>query len=139
MSFAVEKTIACAPADAFDKMADARNETAWNSEVSRSELRSGEPIEQGSRFLTVNRGKEYDATIAAYERPRLLVFEVTGKQMDVTARFTFAPAGEGTSFAGEFDMRPKGGTKLAFPLLKPLITKDLDKQSQSFKEFCESS
>src|SRR4051794_27674831 len=114
MAFRTEATIARPPAEGFDRMADARNETAWNSEVSRSELLSGEPIGQGSRFLTVNRGKEYTATISSYERPGLLVFEVAGAPMDITATFRFEPDGTGTSFSGSFDMRPKGFMRVMF-------------------------
>src|SRR5438132_13602983 len=102
-------------------MADARNETAWNSQVTRSELKSGEPIGQGSTFATVNRGREYVATISRYEKPGLLVFEVTGKPMDITATFRFRPEGEQTGFGGEVDMRPKGFMKVALPRLRPHV------------------
>jgi hypothetical protein len=42
--FSVETDIASSPAAAFAKMADVRNETRWNSRVSRAELVSGEPM-----------------------------------------------------------------------------------------------
>jgi hypothetical protein len=134
----VEKDIAVAPERAFDLMADARYEPQWNSRVTTSELVSAEPIGQGSRFRTVNRGRPYDATITTYDRPGQLVFEVTGKAMDITARFTFAPQGAGTRYEGDFEMRPKGALKFAFPLMGGAVRKDLDRQSGSFKRLCES-
>jgi hypothetical protein len=36
-------------------------------------------------------------------------------------------------------MRPKGFMKLIFPLMKPAVQKDLPRQMQSFKTFCEST
>src|SRR3954447_14994332 len=93
MHFVVEKDIAVPPERAFDAMADARNEPRWNSQVSSSELVGDGPVGPGSRFRTANRRQPYDATITTYERPGRLVFEVTGRVMDITASFSFAPAG----------------------------------------------
>jgi hypothetical protein len=141
--FDVRTTIAVPAADAFDRMADARNETTWNSQVSRSELVSGGPVGPGARFKTVNRGKPYDATIVTYERPHRLVFEVTGPPMDITATFGFEPDGDGagdrdaTVLTGHFDMRPKGFMKLALPVLSPAVRRDLRKQMEGFRAFCE--
>ena len=42
--------IACPSGRVFDTLADLRNEPQWNSQVSKAELRSDEPIELGSRF-----------------------------------------------------------------------------------------
>jgi hypothetical protein len=132
----VSQELATSPEVAFDAMADARNEVQWNSKVSRSDLVSGEPIRQGSRFQTVNRGQKYDATVTEYERPSRITFEVTGKQMDITTTFVFAPHAGGTLLRGEFDFRPKGFLKVVFPLMRPMIRSDLPKQMGSFASFC---
>jgi Polyketide cyclase / dehydrase and lipid transport len=107
--------------------------------VTRSELVSDEPVGPGSRFVTVNRGQEYDATITTYEPPERLGFEVTGKQMEITATFTFAAVDGGTELTGRFDFRPKGVMKLIFPLVRPMIRRDLPKQSAGFKTLCEGT
>ena len=117
-------------------MADARNEARWNSKVTRSDLVSDEPIQEGSRFQTVNRGQVYDATVTRYERPTRITFEVTGKQMDITTTFTFAAKAQGTVLNGDFDFRPKGVLKLMFPLMRPMIRGDLPRQMASFAKFC---
>src|SRR4051794_15762152 len=132
MHFVVEKDIAVPPEHAFDTMADARNEPRWNSQVASSELVGDGPIGAGSRFRTVNRRRRYDATITTYERPDRLAFEVTGRVMDITASFSFGAGGERTLYRGEFDMRPKGSLKLFFGLIRGTVSKDLDKQSESF-------
>ena len=69
MQVVAEQQIACTPEVAFDLMADARNEPEWNSQVSATELKSGEPIAAGSQFVIVNRGEAFDATILTYDRP----------------------------------------------------------------------
>jgi Polyketide cyclase / dehydrase and lipid transport len=137
VSFVVETEIARPPEEVFDRMADARNEPSWNSQVSRSELLSGEPIGSGSRFVTVNRGKEYAATISTYERPGALGFDVSGAPMDITAAFRLRPSGAGTVMTAEWDMRPKGAFRFVFPLMGPVIRKDLNRQTARFKAFCE--
>lgn len=136
MPFEVRHPVAVDPAAAFDKMADARNEMHWNSKVTRSDLVSEEPVQQGSRFQTVNRGQLYDATITEYDRPNRVSFEVTGKQMDITTTFTFAADGSGSVVHGTFDFRPKGMLKVVFPVMRPMIRGDLPKQLERFAAFC---
>jgi carbon monoxide dehydrogenase subunit G len=137
MEFSAQSDISRPPEEVFDRMADARNEPAWNSQVSSSELVSGGQVGPGSRFVTVNRGKPYDATITTYERPGRLVFEVTGKPLDVTASFTITSRGEGAHVESRFDFRPKGGMKVMFPLMQAAIRKDVARQADSFKRYCE--
>ncbi len=137
MIFHVEQDLD-APADVvFDAVADARNEPRWNSQVTRSDLVSGEPVAEGSRFKTVNRGVEYDAAIVRYDRPRRLEFAVSGPRMDIDARFTFEAVDANRSrLRGEFDMRPKGMLRFLFPLMAPLVRRDLPAQMQRLRAFC---
>lgn len=138
VKFPLHSEIATPREQAFDAMADARNEIHWNSKVTRSEMTGDGPVGRGSKFTTVNRGKPYPSVISTYDRPNQLVFEVTGKQMDITTTFTFTPTGSGTAVDSVFDFRPKGFTKVMFPVMKPLIRKDLAQQTQSFARFCEA-
>ncbi len=137
MTFTVESDIAAPPEAVFDRIADARNEPEWNSQVSRSDLVSDGPVGQGSRFVTVNRGKPYDAAITSARRPELCVFEVTGGAFDITTTFAIAANGAGSHVVSQFDFRPKGTMKLMFPLMQSAIRKDLARQTQNFKQFCE--
>jgi uncharacterized protein YndB with AHSA1/START domain len=130
--------IACPPEQVFDTLADLRNETRWNSRVSTAELRSTESIGPGSRFAIVNGGTPYDVTITTYDRPSRLVLEATGKP-DLTIAYTFTPTGEGTQLESEFDFRPKGALRLLFPLLAPVIRRDVPKQYASLSALCDHS
>ena len=128
--------IACPPEQVFDTLADLRNDRQWNSRVSSAELRSAEPIGPGSRFAIVNGGTPYDVTITTYERPSRLVLEASGKP-DLTIAYAFTPTGEGTDLESDFDFRPSGALKVLFPVLAPVIRRDVPKQFASLKAFCE--
>jgi hypothetical protein len=138
MTIREEMHIDCSPATAFDLMADVRKLTDWNEGASRAEMTTAEPIQQGSRFIAVNRGQEMESTITTFDRPKRLDFSTSGKLMDVAGAFHFAEAGSGTALVIELDPHPKGVMKVLFPVLSPLIRRDLIKQHLKFKEFCES-
>lgn len=138
MTMTEQMHIDCPPATAFDLMADVRKLTDWNDGASKAVMKSAGPIGQGSKFITVNRGQELESTITTFDRPERLDFSVTGKAMDVDAAFHFTEAGAGTGLVIEFDPHPKGIMKILFPVLKPLIRRDLIKQHLKFKAFCES-
>lgn len=125
--------------EVFDAMADARNEPTWNSQVSSTELTSGEPIGEGTKFATVNRGQPYTAMIKEHARPERLVFTVVGKTMSILGTMQFTEVDNGTRLEAEFDMQPHGFMKVMFPLMGPAVRKDFPRQFASFRQFCESS
>ena len=128
--------IACPPEEVFDTLADLRNDTKWNSRVSSAELRSTEPIGLGSRFAIVNGDTAYDVTVTGYDRPSRLELEASGNP-ELTIACTLTPTGDGTELQSDFDFRPKGALKVLFPLLAPVIRRDVPKQYASFKALCE--
>jgi uncharacterized protein YndB with AHSA1/START domain len=136
MQVTAKTGIVCPPEHVFDTLADLRNETQWNTRVSSAELRSPEPIGPGSRFAIVNGGSPYDVTISTYDRPSRLVLEASGKP-DLTITYTFTPTGEGTDLESDFDFRPRGVLKVLFPLLAPVIRRDVPKQYAALKALCE--
>lgn len=138
MTIREELHIDCAPVEAFDLMADVRRLTDWNEGASMAEMTSEEPIQLGSRFDTVNRRQKLVSTITTFNRPDRLDFSVTNKNMDVAAAFHFTPAATGTDLVIEFNPRPKGIMKALFPVLKPLIQRDLVAQHLKFKAYCEA-
>jgi hypothetical protein len=75
-------------------------------------------------------------TITGYDRPSRLVFEASGKP-DLTIACTLTPTGEGTELESDFDFRPKGALKVVFPVLAPVIRRDVPKQYASLKALCE--
>lgn len=140
MAIFEERRIECAPVTVFDLMADVRNEAQWNDGVSRAELTTEEPVGEGSRFLTDHGGPlgQIESTITVFDRPRRLEFGATSKRMDLAISFTFTEAGSGTLVHGTFDPKPKGVMAVLFPLLRPMIRRDMAKQHQQLKALCES-
>lgn len=138
MKITEELYIDCPRTTAFDLMADVRKVTEWNDDVSRAELTSGEPIGQGSQFIAVNRIQQQEITITTFDRPQRLDFDVSGKRMDVPTSFTFEESDGGTMLGMAFDARPKGLLKVLFPLLSPMMRRQLAKQHNNFKKLCES-
>lgn len=136
MRVAAEQQIAYPPELAFDLMADARNEPEWNSQISRTELKSGEPIGLGSEFEIVNRGEAFRATIATYDRPAALEFRARGS-IELVIRHAFVGRDGGTHMTSDYDFRARGATKVLFALMKPLIGGNVKKQLTSFKNLCE--
>jgi hypothetical protein len=122
----------------FDLMADARNEPAWNSQVTRTELITEEPIGSGTEFTTTNRGQEYVVIVTTYDRPAKLAFKLVGRALEESASMVFADSSDGTRLTGRFELQPKGFTKLMMPLMAGAIRKDFPTQFSSFKRFCES-
>ncbi len=140
MTITEELNFHCPPATAFDLMADIRNETQWNDGVSKAELTTDEPIGHGSRFVT-DHGRplgQIESTITVFDRAERLEFAAISKRMDLAISFTFTEVASGTLVHGTFDPKPKGIMAVLFPLLRPMIRRDMAKQHQNLKAFCES-
>ena len=140
MTITEDLHIDCAPTIAFDLMADVRNEARWNDDVSRAEMTTNEPVGRNSRFVT-HHGRplgQIEATITEFDRPERLGFSATSKRMDLVVSLTFTGTGSGTLLHGIYEPKPKGVMAMLFPLLRPMIRRDMAKQHQNFKALCES-
>ena len=130
--------IKCPAAKAFDLMADARNETRWNSGVAEVELKSGEPISEGTQFLVVDKRGQHEVKITAHNRPKELSFLVHGGNMDVDIDYVLTEADGVTTMIGRFNARGKSSMRFLLPLLVPMIRRDLAKEHAHFIRLCET-
>lgn len=140
MTFTHEMQINCTPTTAFDLMADVRNETRWNDDVSRAEMTTDEPVGRGSQFVTYH-GRplgQIESTITTFNRPERLEYGATSNAMDLTISATFSEIGSGTLLRATFDPKPKGMMKLLLPVMMPMIRRDIAKQHENLKALCES-
>ena len=78
------------------------------------------------------------AAAMAFDRPARLEFSATSKLMDLAISLRFDKSGSGTELHGTYEPRPKGLMALLFPLLRPMIRRDMSKQHQNLKSYCES-
>ena len=140
MTITEEREIDCEPAVVFDVMADVRNEAKWNDSVSKAEILTGDPVREGSQFVTVHGPPLGDitSTITTFERPGRLDFSATSKRMDLAMSLTFTESASGTTMHLTVEPQPRGFMALLFPLLRPMIRRDMVKQHQNLKELCES-
>lgn len=139
MEFSEDLHIECPAAIAFDVIADVRNETQWNAGVKRAELTTAEPIGEGSVFVT-DHGRplgRIESTITVFDRPRHLAFAATSKGIDLAVSYTFAEQGSQTLAHGTFDPKPKGVMAILFPLLRPMIRRDMAKQHRQLTALCQ--
>ena len=130
--------IKCPAARAFDLMADARNETRWNTGVTDVTLRSGEPIGKGTSFRVADKRGRHDVTITAFNRPKGLSFAVQDAKMDVDIDYALSEADGTTTMTGRFNARGRGLMRILLPLLVPLIRRDLAKEHAHFVRLCET-
>jgi len=130
--------IKCPAAKAFELMADARNETRWNSGVSKVELKSGEAISVGTQFTVVDKRGQHDAKITAHNRPEELSFVVHDAKMDIDIDYVLTEANGVTTMTGRFNAKGKGLMRFLLPLLVPLIRRDLAKEHAHFIRLCET-
>jgi len=130
--------IKCPATAAFDFMSDVRNELDWNSGVSEVELLTAEPIGKGSRFRIVDQRGQQEVEITAYERPDTLSLFLSGKSMDVDIDFMLVEKGNITVMTGRFNAKVRGLMRFFFPLLLPLIRRDIAKEHKTFIALCEA-
>jgi uncharacterized protein YndB with AHSA1/START domain len=123
----------------FDQVADARNEAKWNSTLTDYQLVSQGPIGQGSVFTYKNRGNGYTSTLAVYNQPNSLAFDVHGKPMDIYATVTFEAKGAATTeLVATYTLTPKGAMKVMMLVFGPFLGKAFAKEFQNFKKFSEA-
>ena len=129
--------VKCPAARAFDLMADARNETRWNTGVKVVELQSGEPIGEGTQFRVTDKRGQHVVTITAYNRPQTLSFAVHSSKRDVDIDYALSEVDGTTTMTGRFNATGKGLMRFLLPLLVPLIRRDLAKEHAHFVQLCE--
>jgi len=132
-----EVSVHCDPTTAFDLLADVRNETRWNKGVSAAQLRSEEPIGEGSKFVTVYRGTDNDVTIVEFDRPQRLVVAAGNDRIDIDTTYTFTGENGGTRVVVSTDMRPKGFAAVLSPVLRLFMRRELASKYATFTQACD--
>jgi hypothetical protein len=102
----------------FDTVADSRNEPSFNPDMKSVELLTPLPIGPGTRFRAVMGEANLPMVVelTEVERPRHLGSRTTSVLMDTAGSLTFAPEGDTTLMAWDWQVSPKGWLRLLGPL-----------------------
>jgi carbon monoxide dehydrogenase subunit G len=110
--------------EAFDFVADERNEPRYNRQMRSAEQISDGPIGVGTRFraemVSMGRTVEMVIEFTGYERPRRLASTTHMSSMDIQYTLTFEPISEGTRMRWSGDLEPHGILKLMSPMVSVL-------------------
>lgn len=106
------------------------NHPKWDPAIQKLELVGPGPIGKGSRMRMERKDpgmhSTVDIEITEFEPNRRFAFVGTAQRMDFSPTMTIQPRGaQGSRLTMEADMQPKGPFKLMFPLMKPMIGKQL--------------
>lgn len=108
--------------DLFDLMADPETEEHWNPDALEVRRLDQGSIGPGAQWQGRYKGiGTLHITLDEYERPRRLVFSITGNRMDMHWTFTLAPDGTATQLVAAAELRPKGAMRLLSPLFGPMM------------------
>ena len=111
--------IRCTPEQAFDYLSDMRNELEWNPAAESIEKLTDGPVGVGTRFRAKWKGgPPVEVVMLRYDRPDAWEGH-NGGPLEVAFRARLEPVTEGTQLSVEFDARPHGWFRVAFPLLLP--------------------
>ena len=121
-------TISTPAEQAFDFVADARNEPQWLPGAADVQLTSSGPVGLGSTFVgRYARAGEVRLEITEFERPHRLTIHGEAKGMSFDDAITFAPAADGVALDAVMRTEPRG----LFKLFAPMMGRVIDKQFQS--------
>lgn len=108
----------------FDFVADQRNELLYNPAMTSAEQVTGGPIGKGTRFIAFADSLGYPLEMVIefteFDRPRRLSARTTTARADVCGSLAFDPVPGGTRISWSWEVRYKGLSRLAAPVLVEL-------------------
>lgn len=135
----VTVTVRRPPGAVFELLADPRNDPLWNELVSSVELLDPLPVEAGTRYRETSNGLPYVGVIVSMKRPQRFVVALDGRPMRFANAFELRPVDGGTLVGCSTRFQTKTwATQLGMPLLRAKLARDLDRQLDGFRRFCES-
>jgi len=104
--------------DAYDLLADLRNESGWNPRVVRVEQVTPGPVGTGTKFHGTYRGiGVLDTVLLECDRPSRIAFRSERLRMGIEGAFVLTPTAGGTDVALDADLRPRGLLSKMAPFL----------------------
>ena len=126
LSAEASESVARAPLDVFNFVADVRNDPQWHTDVLSAELKS-DSIGPGSVFeikVKPQMGMTGGTVqVASYEPPHRIVFAVDMGKMKPTTTFTVSAEGSGARVSRKVEMETTGMMTLIAPLMGGMFRK----------------
>jgi carbon monoxide dehydrogenase subunit G len=140
MKTEVTVTIRRMPEEVFPFITDPENAPNWAPVKEMRQLSEG-PINVGTKFVQVITfmGQSFKSAteITAYDEPTAFAFKSTSGPVPFEQRFLLSASEGGTKLEVILEGEPGGLFKLAQPLLKPTMEKQLHDQINKLKQLLE--
>lgn len=125
-----QQEIAAVPGRVWHYVADDyfAHHATWDPAVVDMIKTTPGPVGVGTEGVEVRRmGRRQSARfhVTEFDSPRRFAFRNTSGPFELDRSYTFAPNASGTRLTFRFTMRPRGAMWLLFPLLRPLIRRQV--------------
>jgi hypothetical protein len=120
--------------EVFDYASDPANEPEWNIRVKRIEKLTGGPVGVGARYrMEFTQGPAAISECVRFERPGF--WEHAGGSKIISSGFSgrVVPAGEGSHLLLRMQIRPRGPLRLALPLVRRRMQRELARDVVTIK------
>jgi uncharacterized protein YndB with AHSA1/START domain len=142
----IEKTedIARSPEEVWAFIADARNDPRWCHKVDSVEQIAGEGPGPGAKYRVLHRPRprkppsELIMEVVEYDQPRRLRWREEDEDGVFDVVYQLEPSGSGTRLSQIDDIDWKI-SKLAFPIARMMVSRDMSRQLASLKRTLEGA
>ena len=136
----VEADVRRSPDEVFDYASDPANEPEWNIRMKRVEKLTDGAVGVGARYrMEFTQGPPAIGKCVRFERPSL--WELVGGSKIISSSFKgrVEPSGEGSHLLLRMEIRPRGMLRLALPLLRRRMRRELERDIATIKKGLERS
>lgn len=120
--------------EVFDYASDPANEPGWNIRVKRVEKLTGGPVGAGARYrMKFTQGPAAISECVRFERPGLWEHAGGSKIISSGFRGRVVPQGESSHLLLRMQIRPRGPLRLALPLLRRRMQRELARDVVTIK------
>ncbi len=133
-------TILQPPEKVFSYLTDVEKLPQWTPFKNVKLLTDG-PLSVGSRFAQtveiIGKTIESEVEVTDYNAPTSLSLKSISGPVNFVQQFTLTPTAEGTHLKVDMEGEPTGLLKVAQPLLRPAVEKQLNDQVKKLKQLAE--
>lgn len=131
-------TIARAPEDVFDLLADVSRNAEWSPGFAGAQKLTAGPIGPGTAFRTTAKGiGPMEIRIEGYDRPSRLDFRAVTPSVHISHDFALSRDPAGTRVAQRIEVRPTGPRRILAPLLGLMLRRTIRQNTADLTRYLE--